>query len=372
MKRELLTSSIIRHVKDKPSLKPKKIIDEMKRDYGVTINYYYARGGFYPLAFAVVATTENDENWEWFLQNLKEVVSLQRPITFISDMHNSLLNFVPAVFPNSSHGYCFWHLKLNLRATIKGRSRNRKFIEGLFKECAYAYTIREFDEKYNDLMVGSKDNKQDVLDFLSRVPFEHWANAHFPGSRYGDMCSSIAESFNSWVGEERFLPITSMIDRIQNKLKERIDAGKTWQPPIKSREDLFEVHSISTNIVNLGRFSCTCGRWRVEGIPCVHALRCIIADGRPIQNFIDPMFSVLYYCQSYSHNIPPVDVDIGDLTAAHEEVVIPPEVRNQPGRPKTNRFPISGFVQQKGRFRSKICMTSAEWSEMTAKNLFDS
>ncbi|KAF5195110.1 Zinc finger protein, partial [Thalictrum thalictroides] len=153
---------------------------------------------------------------------------------------------------------------------------------------------------------------------------------------------------------------------------ERIDAGKTWQPPIKSSEDLFEVHSIRTNIVDLGRFSCTCGRWRVEGIPCAHAMRCIIADGRSIQDFIDPMFSVLFYRQSYSHNIPPVDVDIGDFTTAHEEVVIPPEVRNQPGRPKTNRIPNSGLFQQKGRFRSKICMTSAEWSEMTTKNLFDS
>ncbi|KAF5202331.1 hypothetical protein FRX31_008083 [Thalictrum thalictroides] len=75
---------------------------------------------------------------------------------------------------------------------------------------------------------------------------------------------------------------------IENKLKERIDAGKTWKPPIKSNEDLFE-------------------------------------------DFIDPMFSVLFYHQSYSHNIPPVDVDIGDLNAEHEEVVIPPEVRNQPG-----------------------------------------
>ncbi|KAF5175580.1 hypothetical protein FRX31_034833, partial [Thalictrum thalictroides] len=221
---------------------------------------------FLPFGVSVVATTENDENWEWFLQNLKEVVSLQWSIIFISNRHSSLLKFVPVVFPNSSHGYCFWHLKLNLRTTIKGRSRNCKFIEGLFKECAYAYTIREFDEKYNDLMVGSKDNKQDVLDFLSRVPFEHWANEHFPGSR--------------------------------------------------------------TNIVDLGHFSCTCGRWRVEGIPCAHALRCIIVDGRPIQDFIDPMFSVLFYCQSYSHNIPPVDVDIGYFTTAHKEVVIPPEVRN--------------------------------------------
>ncbi|KAF5194064.1 hypothetical protein FRX31_016347 [Thalictrum thalictroides] len=59
--------------------------------------------------------------------------------------------------------------------------------------------------------------------------------------------------------------------------------------------DLFEVHSIRTDVVDLGHFSCTCGRWRVEGIPCAHALQCIITDGRLIQDFIYPMLSILFY-----------------------------------------------------------------------------
>ncbi|KAF5194065.1 hypothetical protein FRX31_016348 [Thalictrum thalictroides] len=76
-------------------------------------------------------------------------------------------------------------------------------------------------------MVGNKDNKQDVLDFLSRVPFEHWANAHFLGSRYGDMCSSIVEIINSRVGEERFLPIASISDRIRSRLMNQFSERRT-------------------------------------------------------------------------------------------------------------------------------------------------
>ncbi|KAF5200181.1 Zinc finger protein, partial [Thalictrum thalictroides] len=45
MSRELVMKSIIGHVQDKPSLKPKEIIDEMRRVYGVSVNYYYARVG---------------------------------------------------------------------------------------------------------------------------------------------------------------------------------------------------------------------------------------------------------------------------------------------------------------------------------------
>ncbi|PIA57256.1 hypothetical protein AQUCO_00600177v1 [Aquilegia coerulea] len=283
MSRELVMSSILRHLKDKPSLTPKDIQLEMLREFGINgdeaesyshlvsymktlkesdpgghmvleidektrkfnrlfiafeaciYRFTYCRplllidachlktkfkgcmmaatgrnvdDGFYPFAFAVVSTGENDDNWCWFLENLKVVVSLQRPITFISDRHSSLLKYVP---------------------------------------------------QYNDLLVGSKENQQDVLDFVSQTPFEHWANAHFPGCRYGDMCSGIAESFNSWIGEERFLPITSLLNKvriklmnqfserrvlgngwnfiicpkIEFKLKERIDAGKTWSCPNK-------------------------------------------------------------------------------------------------------------------------------------------
>ncbi|PIA57269.1 hypothetical protein AQUCO_00600184v1 [Aquilegia coerulea] len=435
-------TSGLRLFKDKPSLKPSEVINEMQRDYRVPVNYYYARvgkklavkkiygeeacsysqltfymntlkerdpdgrfilethqkttkfsrifiafeacihvfqycrpllflkacqlktkykgclmaatgknadNGFYPLAYVVVST-ENDDKWEWFLGNLKSVV-----------------------FPNSSHGYCLWHLWCNLRASIKGPSCNRLFINELFKVVAYAFTPVELSVKLNDLLDGNKENKQDVIEFWSTVPYEHWANAFFPGQRYRDMCSSNAESFNSWVGEERFLPITSMLDRIrrsnrwtsiiclpiQNKLKERIDASKTWTRPVKSSETLFEVHNIRTNIVNLENRTCSCRRWTVEGIPCVHSLHCIISDQRDVEDFVDPMFRVFAYRQNYANHIPPIIVNLDDIVVGEDDVIKPPDLSKQRSRPKTKRIPNVGSFKKR-RFTSKICMDSFE------------
>ncbi|XP_028095018.1 uncharacterized protein LOC114295037 [Camellia sinensis] len=70
--------------------------------------------GLFPVAFAIV-DSENSSNWEWFLQNLKDVVGGGRTLTFISDRHVGLLQSMPNIFPSAHHGYCLFHLQMNLR-----------------------------------------------------------------------------------------------------------------------------------------------------------------------------------------------------------------------------------------------------------------
>ncbi|KAF9626712.1 hypothetical protein IFM89_038886 [Coptis chinensis] len=68
--------------------------------------------------------------------------------------------------------------------------------------------------------------------FLARVPLENWENSCFRSPRYGEMCSSLAKCFNSWVKDECFLPITSMLDQIRKKMMsmatERRKDSKGW------------------------------------------------------------------------------------------------------------------------------------------------
>ena len=54
--------------------------------------------------------------------------------------------------------------------------------------------------------------------FLQALPKENWTNAYFPGTKYGEMCSNVAESFNAWIEEQRFLPIYKLVDGIRVKI----------------------------------------------------------------------------------------------------------------------------------------------------------
>ena len=68
-----------------------------------------ANGCLFPLASAVV-DAENDENWAWFVQLLREIIEQYTPallapqqLVFISDRQKGLLEGVRLSFPNSPH-----------------------------------------------------------------------------------------------------------------------------------------------------------------------------------------------------------------------------------------------------------------------------
>ncbi|XP_028052512.1 uncharacterized protein LOC114256998 [Camellia sinensis] len=103
--------------------------------------------GLFPVAFAIV-DSENQQNWEWFLQNLKEVVGDDRTLTFISDRHAGLLQSMPILFPSAHHAFCLLHLQMNLRDRMKYVNASRKVgLMRKLRECAYALTIPSYNQK---------------------------------------------------------------------------------------------------------------------------------------------------------------------------------------------------------------------------------
>ncbi|KAL6129949.1 hypothetical protein ACLB2K_068331 [Fragaria x ananassa] len=202
--------------------------------------------GIYPLAYAIVAS-EDENNWTWFMENLNNILKDQgRIITFISDRCKGLLEAVSKVFPDSPHGYCLHHLQKNLRNKYPnsiGGASFRETMVSLFNCCAYASTNEQFAEELSRFKkVGGKI----AIKFLASLPDENWSNAYFPGKRYGEMCSNIAESFNSWVKEEHELPIYELVDGIRLKVmkmnsERRLDAD-TWNgflcPVIEKQVDV--------------------------------------------------------------------------------------------------------------------------------------
>ncbi|XP_026396832.1 uncharacterized protein LOC113291522 [Papaver somniferum] len=204
--------------------------------------------GFYPFSFAIVST-ENKDNWFWFLENLQQVVD-GRQIVFLSDRGEGLLQSIPKYFPNSHHSYCFYHIKCNL--PIGSGDANSKHVIDLFYKASYSYTPANFEEYLrgmHEFGCGHVDN------YIRTIPKEKWANAFFPVCRYGAHSLTLAESFNNWVLTFKKLPAFALLDAIRLKvmekmserrieglenfntrltpeyealLKENIDIGRTW------------------------------------------------------------------------------------------------------------------------------------------------
>ena len=94
-----------------------------------------------PLATAV-ASTENEENWTWFLEYLlKDIPELNSPHIFISsDRDKGLLASQQKVLPNAHSSYCALHLERNVNVNFKISIKKNIF------NAVRATTVVEFEE----------------------------------------------------------------------------------------------------------------------------------------------------------------------------------------------------------------------------------
>ncbi|KAG5544768.1 hypothetical protein RHGRI_017271 [Rhododendron griersonianum] len=234
------------------------------------------------------------------------------------------------VFPNGFHSYCLQHLKGNLRDKISGRLSNgfRENLVNMFNDVAHAPTVLTFKKALDELCtIGGAS----VKNFVESLPVENWANAYFKGKRYGEMTSNAAESFNNQILKFRHLPICDLVDKVRvllmeqmcerkqlsskwnssvcpvmdKKLIARFDKGRTWHVAAAS-DDIFEVYSLPTVVVDLKRMTWTCCRWELHCFPCVHAFTVIQKTERQLYNYINPYYTVAAFQLSYEVAINPI------------------------------------------------------------------
>ncbi|KAF7145607.1 hypothetical protein RHSIM_Rhsim04G0195500 [Rhododendron simsii] len=324
----------------------------------------HGRVCIFPLCYAVV-DSENHENWLWFLKHLHSILAADRGITFVSDRNQGLLEAVRMVFPNSCHGYCLFHLKWNLRHHLRGTQPGFKaYLVNLMLRCAYAPTRELFYDNMRNLIAYGGNR---VNGFLSNLQPQHWANAFFPGQRYGEMYSHVAESFNSWIEEERYLPIKPLVDairvKVMNLIVERREIASKWAGKICPQMDkrltdcfydsrtwvvsesgygVYEVHAQPTVTVDIGNRSCSCKQWQQDGFPCCHAVGTITSSGKYLVDYVDPYYYSQTFRDSYSYSISPIPTVWMPQRPIDEDVVLPPLSKKPPGRPKKKRIPSRG------------------------------
>ncbi|CAN6981788.1 unnamed protein product [Brassica oleracea var. botrytis] len=323
-----------------------------------------AEDGVFPVAFAVV-DAETEENWLWFLQQLKSALSESRRITFVADFQNGLKNAIPQVFEDAHHAYCLRQLADKMNTDLKGQFSHeaRRYMLNDFYSVAYAAT----PEGYCSALESMKNISPDACKWVTESEPHHWANALFQGERYNQMYSTFGLDFYSWVSEAHEFPITQMIDEFRAKMMQSIYTrqvqSRDWVTTLTPTNEeklqkemvlaqtlqvsppegsLFQVNGgdSSINIVDIDQCDCDCKIWRLTGLPCSHAVAVIMCIEKSPYEYCSRYLTVESHRLMYAESIHPVpNMDRMMMEEAVEGLVAvtPPPTRRTPGRPKMKR-----------------------------------
>ncbi|XP_048631005.1 uncharacterized protein LOC106447796 [Brassica napus] len=305
----------------------------------------------FPIAFAVV-DTENDDSWHWFFTQLKLLIPDDEGLAIISDRRNSIGKAITNVYPLASRGICTYHLYKNILGRYKGKDAFR-----LVKKAARCFRMSDFTQIFEEIEAINP-----VLHgYLQRADVRLWTRVHFPGERYNLMTTNIAKSMNRALSNARGLSIVRIFESIRVMMtrwfaERREDAisqrttltrgGRVTAARDLAVQRIDDHHTEvkygssgeSLHVVNLVERKCTCRRFELEKLPCVHAIAA--AEYRNVSriSMCSPYYTSNYLVSAYAESVMPVDSaqPVPELVA--NQRFLPPTVRQPPGRPKKNRM----------------------------------
>ncbi|KAK9177673.1 hypothetical protein WN943_026862 [Citrus x changshan-huyou] len=312
-----------------------------------------ANNSIFPLAVCICGV-ENTVTWTWFLGHLKTFIGDTRQLTIMCDRQKGIQNALALEFPNAHVRYCGRHILSNLKA-----KHPLSDFKAQFWAAARASSKRSFEEAMEDV----KKADVAVYETLRKLPAKYWSQHAFDNQCKTDhVTNNMTESFNAWLGVQRNLPILTMLEWMRKKIMKRMvnrrQRAQAWETAIPGRiyakmmknlqigsanpvcrasEWLYEVDDRGrTYIVDLEHHVCDCGYWQLSGIPCVHAMPCILHAKKDNSQFIHGWLKQDSYLATYSGLIHPIP-DKTSWPIADGDDILPPLLRRPPGRPKKNR-----------------------------------
>ncbi|KAL6332031.1 hypothetical protein AAG906_020390 [Vitis piasezkii] len=141
----------------------------------------------FPLAYGLFSS-ENYEDWLWFLEKLKMVIGERDCFE---------------VFGSENHAHCYRHIKENFSSFLtklntKGRKGKENALQ-MLDSIAYA----RLDCDYEVAMDTLRTFNHDLAKWVEENNPQHWAISKFKKMHWDKMTSNLVESFNSWLRHER-------------------------------------------------------------------------------------------------------------------------------------------------------------------------
>ncbi|XP_026410520.1 uncharacterized protein LOC113305725 [Papaver somniferum] len=211
-----------------------------------------------------------------------------------------------------------------------------------FRKATYALSPTRYEEGLQEMVYLGRPW---VVEYCRNIPMEKWSSAFFLGCRFGKTSSSVSESFNNWISDDKKLPACSLVDtiklRIMKMMSERHKESSLMNPELltPAYQALLELH------IQMGRpwrvtqsdnhlFKVHSPRWRVYGFPCSHATAAIAATGSRFLDYIDNYFKVSSFHELYSLAIRPVPNYDRPDEYTEEDIILPPTVIRDPKEEK--------------------------------------
>ncbi|XP_071741008.1 uncharacterized protein [Rutidosis leptorrhynchoides] len=283
--------------------------------------------------------------------------------TFVSDRQKGLIHAVERMFPCAEHRYCLRHLHENMK--IKN-FRGLAYKQHLWK-CATATTVPHF-EKY---MLDLKGFDAKAWKYLADISPHQWSRSHFTGREVSDvLLSNMCEFFNRWIVDGRDKSIITCLEFIRSYLMKRIDtvknkimkseglltpkATKVFEvikkeaskyTMIYNGSRMFQVNGPHNDqmVVDMGQRTCACRKWKLNGMPCKHAIACIwnMRENDPKvprpEAWVHQVHHLKRWFETYQYAIFPINGRSMWPKSSVKIPILPPLKRATAGRPKKNR-----------------------------------
>ena len=259
---------------------------------------------------------------------------------------------------------CVRHLHNNFKLKWSGSS---------FKDAVWAAAKAATKVEFDVAMERIKEMDQDAFVWLTKAKPETWSLHGFKHYAKSDMLlNNACESFNSCILDAREMPILSMCEWIRRKLmkmfinkrnKMRTHQGfLTPDAALKVNNNKFasvgtctcvgdgmqyEVDCVGkTFVVDLNLRKCGCNMWELTGIPCPHAICCILKNRLDINDFVHEYYHKDTFMKVYQFSVMPMAGE-DQWEKTDFPPLDPPLLIVQPGRPRKSRKKEQGEKSNK-------------------------
>ncbi|WVZ57546.1 hypothetical protein U9M48_007918 [Paspalum notatum var. saurae] len=251
-----------------------------------------------------------------FLNSSQRAIGSPPGLVISTDAGKGIDSAVTSVFSNGvEHRECMRHLVKNFQK----RYRGSVFKKHLWPACR-AYSKQHYEYHYNIMKKASLNAIKWIEDSHKHL-WNRWKFS--PLCKCDYVTNNIAETFNSWVRNEKSQGVIQLMDRIRQMIMQKMDMRRRLATKLTDKilpHVIKELHGMSRNLqyvihkghdntaeiqgttqslktwrhsVDLDNRTCTCNKWQITGLPCTHALSFINSlRNRSVEDYVDDYYSV--------------------------------------------------------------------------------